>query len=365
MASLQASTLWHQEKRHWFSIAFRWHSSVIPAILPRVILCVLFGTLIAGLYALGLPVSLPIESGVIPSLVLSLLLVFRTNTAYERFWEGRKQWGMLVNTVRNLSRQIWVVIEENNPEDRATKIGILRLLVAFAVATKLHLRAEPANDELKELMPKEWHEKLRMMNNPPLEVAFWIGDYLQQEYNRDRANIYQLSEMFKLLDKMVDVLGACERILKTPIPLAYSIHLKQLLFIYCLSLPFQLVGEFNWATGFLVGLIGFTLFGIEEIGIEIENPFGYDPNDLPLDAICRTMQMNIEDLISLAPCVRQWKAKSTHQKARKSPQNLDRNGTEKLQENLSNSSENETEKMTFMTEKTPDRSPHPSRNGTN
>lgn len=364
MASLQASTLWHQEKRHWFSIAFRWHSSVIPAILPRVVLCVLFGTLVAGLYALGLPVSLPVENGIIPSLVLSLLLVFRTNTAYERFWEGRKQWGILVNTVRNLSRQIWVAIEERNLEDRATKIKMLRLLVAFAVATKLHLRAEPANDELKELMPKEWHEKLRMMNNPPLEVAFWIGDYLQQQYDRDRANIYQLSEMFKLLDRMVDVLGACERILKTPIPLAYSIHLKQLLFIYCLSLPFQLVGEFNWATGFLVGLIGFTLFGIEEIGIEIENPFGYDPNDLPLDAICRTMQMNIEDLISLEPCVRQWKTTLVNQKPQESPQNLDRNGTEKWPETPYSSSQNETKKTKFSPEKNQTNFENSSRNGT-
>ena len=77
--------------------------------------------------------------------------------------------------------------------------------------------------------------------------------------------------------------------------------------IYCLSLPFQIVNEFHFWTGIVVGLISFTVFGIEEIALEIENPFGYDPNDLPLDDICYTMQRNIEDLITLAPSVRHWK----------------------------------------------------------
>jgi putative membrane protein len=86
-------------------------------------------------------------------------------------------------------------------------------------------------------------------------------------------------------------------------PLAYAIHLKQLLLIYCLLLPFQLVSNLGWWTGVIVALISFTLFGIEEIGIEIEDPFGHDKNDLPLDAICSTMLRNIEDLITLTPSI--------------------------------------------------------------
>jgi putative membrane protein len=139
------------------------------------------------------------------------------------------------------------------------------------------------------------------MNNPPLEVAFWIGDYFQQQVNRRTLNDYQLITLQQLLNSMVDSLGSCERILKTPIPLAYAIHLKQLLLLYCLLLPFQLVGSLGWCTGLIVALVSFTLFGIEEIGIEIENPFGYDANDLPLDTICATMKRNVEDLITLTP----------------------------------------------------------------
>jgi putative membrane protein len=294
-----------QDKREWFRVLLQLRGSVIPAILPRVIFCAIFSIFISILYSSGLNVAWQID-GIIPSIVLGLLLVFRTNTAYDRFWEGRKAWGTLINTVRNFSRTIWVTVAENQPEDRKEKIATLRLLVAFAVATKLHLRSEPVNHELEALMPQQWYEKLKTMNNPPLEVAFWIGNYLQQQYERGCLNAYQLTALFKLLDTMVDVLGICERILKTPIPLAYSIHLKQLLIIYCLSLPFQLVSHFQWLTAPIVALISFTVFGIEEIGIEIENPFGRDFNDLPLDHICQTMQVNIEDLITLAPCVRHW-----------------------------------------------------------
>ena len=296
--------------RPWFRFIWQWQGSVIPAILPRVSACAFFALGVSCLYHFGFNVALPLKSGLVPSIVLGLLLVFRTNTAYERYWEGRKLWGTLINTVRNLSRTIWVTIPENNESDRTEKIATLRLLTGFAIATKLHLRSEPVNEELRRFLPSEWYEKLSTMNHPPLEIAFWIGDYLQQQYAKKCIDSYQLTAMFKLLDIMVDVLGACERIIKTPIPLAYSIHLKQLVLVYCLTLPFQFVDELYWMTSPIVALVSFTILGIEEIGVEIEDPFGYDANDLPLDEICYTMEKNIEDLITLAPCVRYIKESS-------------------------------------------------------
>jgi putative membrane protein len=289
------------EKQHWFKVALRVKGSVIPSILNRVILCGAFGFFISILFYFKLPVYWQNLESVVPSIVLGLLLVFRTNTAYERFWEGRKAWGTLVNNVRNLARLIWVAIDEKEPEDRANKEATLRLLIAFAVATKLHLRSEAINSEIEMLMSPSRYFNLKTMNNPPLEIAFWIGDYLQQQYHRNCINLYQMNALNDVLNSMVDVLGGCERILKTPMPMAYAIHLKQMLLIYCLLLPFQLVHDLSWATGPIVALISFTLFGIEEIGVEIENPFGHDPNDLPLDAICATMRRNIEDLITLSP----------------------------------------------------------------
>ena len=292
-----------RDRPPWFKVALQVRVSVIPSILPRVLLCGGFGVFISLLHFFKLPVSLPILSSMVPSIVLGLLLVFRTNTAYDRFWEGRKFWGTLINNVRNLARQIWVAIDEKDPQDIELKKSILRLLPAFAVAMKLHLRQEKVNPELEPLMSPAQYQKLKSMNNPPLEIAFWIEDYLHEQYERNCLDVYQLTSMKDLITSMIDVLGGCERILKTPIPLAYAIHLKQLLLLYCLALPFQMVNDLAWGTGPVVALISFTLFGIEEIGIEIENPFEHDTNDLPLDSICATMQRNIGDLISLSPSI--------------------------------------------------------------
>ncbi|BAS58408.1 MULTISPECIES: bestrophin family protein [Leptolyngbya] len=291
------------EKQRWLRTALQLKGSVVLDVLPRSLFCGFFGLIVSIAFGQGIPVSVPALASLIPNIVLGLLLVFRTNTAYDRFWEGRKAWGKLVNDTRNLARQIWVTVCEKTERDRIEKIEALHLLVAFAVTTKAHLRQELADSELESLLTPEHVSKLKTVTNPPLRVAFWIGDYLQLQHQHDRVKIHQLVEMQLLLNGLVDCLGACERILKTPMPIAYAIHLKQLILLYCLSLPFQMVGNLGWWTAPVVVLISFTLFGIEAIGIEIENPFGRDPNDLPLDAICETMLKNIIDLISLEPSI--------------------------------------------------------------
>jgi ion channel-forming bestrophin family protein len=289
------------EQKNWFKVALKVKGSVIPSILDRVLCCGAFGLLISVLAFYKLPVSSKALVGVVPSIVLGLLLVFRTNTAYERFWEGRKAWGTIVNNIRNLSRSIWVAVVEMDPVHLHEKEQNLKLLVAFAVATKLHLRTQSVDDRVEELVSPLQFAKLQTVNNPPLEIVFWISDYLQSKHEQGQISLYQMNELQTLLNNLVDTLGACERILRTPMPLAYAIHLKQLLLLYCLLLPFQVVDELRWWTAPAVALVSFTLFGIEAIGVEIENPFGTDPNDLPLDTICDTIERNIEDLISIEP----------------------------------------------------------------
>ena len=288
-----------EDRRPWFKTLLCLRGSVIRAVLPRMGICSGFACLITLLHNLNVGVSWPILSGVVPSIVLGLLLVFRTNTSYERFWEGRKLWGTIVNTTRNLARQIWVSVDAS----RDSKARALKLWVAFAIATKQHLRQHPCDQELRHLVSPAQLDKLMAMNSPPLEIAVWLGDYLQVQQLKGRINPYQLQAMTEQLNSLVDALGGCERIIKTPLPLAYSIHLKQLLMMYCLALPFQVVSELNWWTVPVIYLVAFAVFGVEEIGLEIENPFGCDPNDLPLNAICATMERNIQDLITLTPSI--------------------------------------------------------------
>ena len=285
---------------NWFKLAFQFKGSVILAIYQRVIGFGIFSFIVSALDYFNIPVSQPILGSVIPSIVLGLLLVLRTNTAYERFWEGRRLWGNLVNDARNMAWQIGAMMNDIEPKDRAKRIAVMRLVSAFLVAGKLYLRSEPVNSELEKLMSRSQYLQLKTIRNPPLQIVYWIADYLQQQYQRGNAVLHYSHVVFlqTTLKSMIESLGNCERILKTPLPVAYSIHLKQLLLIYCLLLPFQLVKDLGWATGLFVSLISFTLLGIEEIGLEIENPFGYDSNDLPLDAICNTIKDDIEEFIN-------------------------------------------------------------------
>lgn len=287
----------------WTSGVFHLRGSVIPNILSRVILCSTFGFLVALVYYIhppGVKLYYPSLATVSPGLVLGLLLVFRTNTAYERFWEGRKIWGSITNINRSLARQIWVSVETCNEQEKEEKIHVMRLVIAFALALKLGLRKQSL-DVLEALVGSQKMAMLRTAQNPPLEITFWVDDYIHRQYKKGRLEPNQRATISSLLNQQVDNCGACDRIVQTPMPFAYSIHLRQLVVIYCLMIPFQVVKDLGWLTVFATAFMSFTLLGIEEIGLEIENPFGTDPNDLPLDRICEAMHRNIEDLMVLNP----------------------------------------------------------------
>lgn len=298
--------LYKGEKLNWLQVTLRLERSILSIILPWVLFCTAYGILISFFYYLGLPIAFSNSSSIITNAVLSfnigftLLLVFRTNTAHDRFWEGRQLWGALVNTSRNLTRGIWIIVKEKTPQDRVEKEAILRLVTAFAFAMKLHLRLTPLDTHLASLMSEKQYLQLQDTNHPPLQIAYWIGDYLQYQHDQKYLNVYQLTTLHNCVDDLVDILGGCERILKTPLPLIYTIKLRQLLLIFCLILPLEIVSFLNWWTGLIMAFVSFTLLSIEQIGSEIEEPFGFDPNDLPLNAICNTISNNVEELIRLA-----------------------------------------------------------------
>ncbi|WAS04124.1 bestrophin family ion channel [Gloeomargaritales cyanobacterium VI4D9] len=286
-------------QQNWVNLTFTWRGSVIPAVLPRIILysaialvVVLTHTYTAGSVPFGLVTFTP-------DVVLGLLLVFRTNTAYDRFWEGRKAWGTIVNASRNLARQILVMVDECTPRDRQEKEQAVRLITAYAIALKCHLRGESPLAELQDLLPPDRLHLLAGMAHRPVGLAFWIGDYLRWQYQQQHLNAYQFSTLEQPLSQLVDALGVCERILRTPQPLAYSVHLRHILILYCFFFPFRLVAQLGWATIPVTAIAAFVVLGIEEIALEIENPFGTDPNDLPLDQICGVIRRDVEELISL------------------------------------------------------------------
>ncbi|MDJ0519382.1 MAG: bestrophin family ion channel [Trichodesmium sp. MO_231.B1] len=287
------------QKKSWLTSLLALKGSVIPKVWGRVVITMIFSLIITIMYQSGLTwIHQSALSSLIPSVVLGLLLVFRTNTSYDRFWEGRKVIGGIIISCRSLSRQIWVNIPEKTAADTEGKKSAMLLLAGFLIGTKLHLRNESVDGKLQSIISENQYLELKEVNHIPLRIAKWIGDYFRQAYDLNYIDSIQLSTYNQILDSMVKDETACERILNTPMPPAYAIHLKHLLFFYCFALPFQLVATLSWTTIPAVGIISFALLGIEAIGLEIENPFGYDPNDLPLDKMCDRLLFDIKELLT-------------------------------------------------------------------
>lgn len=289
------------DRANWMQLALQWRGSVASKVFPGILLCGGLGVVVSLFDYFGFFLSWKgfdiLITNVSYNLVLGLLLVFRTNSAYDRFWEGRKAWGTITASIRSLGHFIWVAIAESEPQDREDKASALRLLVAFAIATKLKLRQQPINNELESLITQEQILQLQSIQATSLQLSVWMGNYLQKQYDRKLVSVNQLTAMNGLVNDMLGGFTTCERILSTPIPLAYAIYLKRLLLIYCISLPFQVVNTLHWWTSPIVIILSFVLLGVEEIGTEIENPFGEDANDLPLEEICTNISQDIEDLI--------------------------------------------------------------------
>ena len=277
--------------KSWFSLIFASYSRhVFRRLFP---LLLAMGVLSAGvcyveLHYLKKPVEL---SNVVHSLlgfVLSLFLVFRTNTAYDRWWEGRKQWGGLVNVSRTLATRV-----REFSKDDATRDFFQVHIPGFVDALRDHLRPNQAGDPSRpednrfasaDHAPNAWAQAMER----EAMKCFEAGDWTAQQHWLVSQN----------LERMVDILGACERILKTPIPYSYSMFMKKFIFLYVVTLPLGFVTTFGWWAVPVVMLVFYILVSVELIAEEIEDPFGVDENDLPLDDLCATIRTNTDEILS-------------------------------------------------------------------
>ncbi|KAJ3211908.1 hypothetical protein HDU67_004180 [Dinochytrium kinnereticum] len=204
--------------------------------------------------------------------VLGLLLVFRTNTAYDRYWEGRKLWASITSHCRNISRLIWHLLRDEPGSEHA---DLAHLLI-----------------HVPQLNPLT-HPNLEHI---PIELTCYIAAYVAKARKLEVIDMQTQVAITNSLSGLVDCLTGVQRIKNTPIPLAYSIHLKQVVLIYLLSLPFQLVSALFYATIPVIAIASFTFFGIESIAGQIENPFGYDSNDLAIETFIAQIREEIHDL---------------------------------------------------------------------
>ncbi|MEN9217728.1 MAG: bestrophin family ion channel [Gloeomargarita sp. DG02_5_bins_242] len=291
----------------WFRLALQMRGSVLPRIAPRIALFMTYSAVIVLCRQMGwkLPINVlgEITSNVAYNLVLGLLLVFRTNSSYDRYWEGRKAWGQVVISLRNLARTIQASIPVAHAQDWQAKKRAFQLLMAFPIAMKLHLRQVADNRELADLLTPAECAELDHVPNRPVYLTLWLQEYLQKQVQQERLDSNRAWELDDSINQLMQGLAACERIVQTPVPLAYVIYLKQLILVYCLALPLGLKPELGWATVLIAGIVAFILMGVEELAREVENPFGFDVNDLPLDDICAMIRRNINMISQFSPPV--------------------------------------------------------------
>ncbi|OJJ87142.1 UPF0187 domain membrane protein [Aspergillus glaucus CBS 516.65] len=337
------------DKHSKWPIFLRLHGSVMPRLVLPLLCVALWSTLITCISRFVQNLGIDNILLTVLGFVVGLALSFRSSTAYERRWaDGRKYWSLLIQVSRNIARTIWIDTAEREGEegkqDLLGKLTVMNLILAFAVALKHKLRFEPdvGYDDLKGLIghldtfAKEAHDRNNLKpprksswkaageylgisfaeSNPrklikrskkplghlPLEIINHLAAYIDRCIDNGTlsCSLHQ-GQAISGLATLNEVLTGTERVLDTPLPIAYTIAISQIAWIYVLVLPFQLYTTLQWVTIPASIIAAYIILGLDTIGSEIENPFGHDVNDLPLDTYCRQIALELDIITAMPP----------------------------------------------------------------
>ena len=281
--------------KDWITFIFRFHKSdTFRKLIPMMIFM--------GIYTYGVGyleleywnlsekshlANITVMHGML-GFVISLLLVFRTNTAYDRWWEGRKLWGALVNNSRNLAIKLAVILKEKHDRDYFRKTIPSYASILGKHLTNVETSKQLFDDDSMEID----HKKHR-----PNQVAKMIFQKVNDLYDQKKITGDQLIVLNAEVQSFTDICGACERIKNTPIPYSYSAFIKKFIFFYVMTLPFGYVFSLGYYAVPVVIFVFYVLASLELIAEEIEDPFGLDANDLPIEKIASNIKKHVEEII--------------------------------------------------------------------
>ncbi|OXA98170.1 hypothetical protein B0A75_14590 [Flavobacterium oncorhynchi] len=285
-----------KKKDTWFKMLFEWKGSVLPQLLPRLVLLLLFSFAVVYFKPYLIQYNLHINPAIFTlfGIALAIFLGFRNSVSYDRFWEGRKLWGALLNDTRSLARQSITLINDNTYE--AKRDNFLNLLIAFVYSLKHQLRETDSAHDMTRLLPKELAEQLKEVQFKPIIILRELGLWVKNAKSEDKIDSITQLAFEENLNKLSDIVGGCERIASTPIPYTYSVLLHRTVYIYCFLLSFGFVETMGWITPFIIVFIAYTFVALEAIADELENPFGLQPNDLALDAMSQMIENTLLEL---------------------------------------------------------------------
>lgn len=286
--------------KDWFTFVFRMHKAdTVRALMPMILAMIFYTLLVAILEKEVLKLSdtssvknLPILHSLL-GFAISMLLVFRTNAAYDRWWEGRKLWGALVNNSRNLALKMAALLPIDDTENRS----YFRITISsYSLALYKHLRHSKITTQVFDGEDQFW-KHISNAKHVPNQIAYMLNKKVVDLKNDGQLTGEDVLYISPELQSFTDICGACERIKNTPIPFSYNSFLKKFIFIYVMTLPFGLVFSLGYLTIPVVALVFYALASLELIAEEIEDPFGTDANDLPTEQIAQNISKHVAELI--------------------------------------------------------------------
>jgi putative membrane protein len=264
---------WRILQHHRWSLGALLALSVVAAVME-------------GVYGIAMPV-LATPFAVVGG-ALAILLAFRNGAAYDRWWEGRKLWGGVVNVSRSLLRQIFTYVQDPQERDRWA-----RLVAAFAHGLRCTLRGIDPKADYERLLPAEILPRLDGARSHLTMLGMALGDELGRLHREGRVDAHATARIDTSLSELVGYQGGLERIAKTPLPTAYRFFTQRFIRVYALALPFGLAEHLGWLTIVVCFAVGFVFLVLPTIGELIEMPFGTGPNGLPLDTITRNIEVQL------------------------------------------------------------------------
>ncbi|MBE0393600.1 bestrophin family protein [Flavobacterium sp. PL002] len=285
-----------KKKTNWFSMLFEWNGSVLPQLLPRLTILFIYTTVIVYFRDFLHENNFYINPAIFTlfGIALAIFLGFRNTVSYDRFWEGRKLWGSLLNDTRSLARQSHTLIDSDDYQEQQTQFVLL--LSALVHALKHQLRETNPDNDMQRLLGNGYDSKLQAAVFKPIMILKELGIWVKNAKRDGKLDSITQIAFDENLNKLSAIIGGCERISSTPIPYTYSILLHRTVYIYCFLLPFGFGENMLWMMPFVLVFIAYTFVALEAIADELEDPFGTQPNDLALDAMSKMIENTLSEI---------------------------------------------------------------------
>jgi ion channel-forming bestrophin family protein len=279
---------------NWFRMLLVVRGSVLPVILPQLLLNLAFALVVTLLHGrlFVWKVSLTFVPFSLIGLTLAIFLGFRNNTSYARYWEARMLWGEVLNDTRSLARQSLTLLDNS----AHSKVFVYRL-IAFVHALRHQLRGTDPEVDLAQWLSETERARLKGTRYKASTILLMAGEWLRERRQEGQLAAPLAQAMEVHMGHLTDALGGCERIAGTPIPFTYAVIIHRTVYLYCLLLPFGLVDSIGVMTPLVVTFVAYTFFALDALSEEIEAPFGTEPNDLPLDALSEGIQTTLLELL--------------------------------------------------------------------